>query len=364
MKHAAKYRPHLPNMTDARWNEFVAIHGEDLKFDNLPPSPLQIERAKGAAGVFLKGALSPDSTTSKRIDADHKDLEQMERATAIVLANAMQENDEVVGWRKRNLPGGLLPLDARAVKEWIESRATAATITYLVRVEVPNGESGPLKIGEPIPKGKYAASGAAWDLELMIPNPDGAAALPIPVSHKSELGKLAVLQNRIEGIFRCWKAEATLFILTGEAPSYTALNLSGPNYMERTTPMGPFSRARYTLEFDSTVSPRRIYQLLLDHFGKLERRKKRQPISAETLRMVEFGLKYGENQAQAWSKANPKSKVLENKFFNQRVRNGLKYLMGYGVAWGDYVSELQTAPEPQKSKRADKPKRSKGRHAN
>ena len=336
LKYAKEYRASLPEMTDTKWRELNERHGLSLRFDQLPDTR-RVDVASGFVRAWLlreDGDRKPTRQLNgkefeprKPIESRSDDLDLFAETMSKVLHHMADGLGEVKAFRAKHLPNGLLHPDPLLLERWIlERHRGKVSFEYVVTTDEPltlDPARGYILDSGPRPS---AARSVSKPYKLRYPGHVGEHSKGIPVTRDGPLGELFALQEKLTQFFKCYPAEATAFVLCGSVPEFQPISTKARSN-EFSTLQGAVYRTTRTLEFDSSVTPRRLYECLLSSAPSQAKVGKVRPLGNDTLRLVQFWLKHGPNEVDMWKRENPESKVTENKVYNRRAQEAFESLI-------------------------------------
>ena len=246
-----------------------------------------------------------------------------------LMAEDAASDPAVISFKKRHLSNELIKQDE--VGTWLSNNLVddGEPTTYL-KVPLPNRHKltwyGPDAYVEPPLTLSVTTPATGWSMEFVhyqLPGDEGERSLP--VRRGGVLDTLRMLSESLSGRYAWQKAQATVFVLTGNPPLLSSLR-GGANLR----PSQPIS-SRITMEIDPTLIPEEVvkgYKKLRDRWIKGRYRS----MSEKHLRLAEF---YRGGKDVSWSTRmtqwNEKQKAWryrEPQNFARDCKSAWKRLMG------------------------------------
>jgi hypothetical protein len=211
------------------------------------------------------------------------------------MAKDAASDPAVISFRKRHLSNELIKQDE--VGTWLLSKSEddGEPTTYL-KVPLPEGHElvwdGSRPYADPPLTLSVSSPATGWSREFVryqLPGDEGERSLP--VRQGGVLDTLRMLSESLSDRYAWQKAQATVFVLSGNPPLLSSLR-GGANLR----PSQPIS-SRITMEIDPTLTPEEValgYKKLRDRWIKGRYRS----MSEKHLRLAEF---YGGSKVVSWS---------------------------------------------------------------
>lgn len=226
--------------------------------------------------------------------------DEMHKARSRLLAQALTDEPEVRSFRRRHLPDGLL--SPEAVAAWIRSHAPQGQPFQWVKAPLPAGVNVREMFTEGPPLELHIERGQATFSADMLQFIDGEAVRTAAVPVAGPLRELYEVAASLKWFYpKQW--EAVQFVLTGQVPLLSPLELRSDTYAE------PWEHTKVTISVDISVQPAEVAA----EYSKLRRMftgsKRSRPRAPRTLALVHFvldtpGQKW-EARRSAWNTAHP-----------------------------------------------------------
>jgi hypothetical protein len=253
-----------------------------------------------------------------------------------LLAAIAANNAEVRSYRDRFLPSGLLTEAAAA--EWIDGAGGKHRYSYAIVVVLPqtvamefNDDSLEYHL-PPTALADMKIEGFAPHLVLEYKRPESNWVQRIPTGRDGALRELVKISESLASEFGWQKAQATMFVLTGDVPGMSPVAVE-----VRSPPIGGLKygawRSRIVITVDPILSPEEVAAIYKKSRAKLLKPRYRS-LSERHMTLAGFAAAFEgvtPELMRKWNSKYPKWQYSKYSVFSKRVRVATERLLGFSV---------------------------------